>query len=212
MRVDRKITGGLVKPFRQFYLIGNMSKEFGIAELVDRLGRLTHALQFSNGLNPVQWEALRYFARANKYSRTPGALAEFLGSTKGTVSQTLIALEAKGYVRRSRGLTDRRTVEISLTDNGREVLLGDPIRLVEQVGEDLPAELQQALTDGMSRLVESLNRAQGHPYFGICARCDYCHSANSGSRGEEPCYCGYTNEPLKAEETHQICIDFSPAQ
>lgn len=189
-----------------------MSKEFGIAELVGRLGRIAHALQFSNGLNPAQWEALRFFARANKYSSTPGALAEFLGSTKGTVSQTLIALEAKGYVHRARGLTDRRSVKISLTENGRKLLRGDPIRLVEQVGEDLPAGLQQALTDGMSRLIESLNRAQGRPNFGICARCSYCHPVNGASRGEVPCHCGLTGEPLKAEETGQICINFVATQ
>src|SRR5690606_124477 len=49
--------------------------------LLDRLSRLSRELQFVDGLNPAQWEALRFVARANRYSRTPTALAEYLGST-----------------------------------------------------------------------------------------------------------------------------------
>src|SRR3546814_5148487 len=37
--------------------------------LLDRLSRLTRELQFVDGLNPAQWEALRFLATANKYSR-----------------------------------------------------------------------------------------------------------------------------------------------
>ncbi|MEE8171570.1 MAG: MarR family transcriptional regulator, partial [Alphaproteobacteria bacterium] len=73
-----------------------------VSELIDRVGRVTRGLQFVNGLSPAQWEALRFIARANRYSSNPTALAKFLGSTKGTVSQTLISLEKKGYVQRLR--------------------------------------------------------------------------------------------------------------
>ncbi len=55
-----------------------------IAELLDRVSRLARELQFVDGLNPAQWEALRFIARANRYSRSPGAFAEFIGTTKGT--------------------------------------------------------------------------------------------------------------------------------
>ena len=79
-----------------------MTESIDVAVLLNRLSRIAHALQFSNGLNPAQWEALRYIGRANRYSASPTALADYVGSTKGTVSQTLIALEAKGYVSRSR--------------------------------------------------------------------------------------------------------------
>lgn len=189
-----------------------MLKEFGIAELVDRLGRISHALQFSGGLNPAQWEALRFLARANRYSRTPSALAEYLGTTKGTVSQTLIALESKGYVRRTRGRIDRRSVDMWLTEEGREMLRNDPIGLIERVGDDLPLPVRQALTDGMDSLLKSLNKAQRHPLFGICTDCSYCHRASGQSRSAAPCHCGLADDPLTEEDTRLICIDFVPAQ
>jgi hypothetical protein len=39
-----------------------------------------------HGLQPVQFEALHYLTRCNRYSDTPMAVTEFLGQTKGTVS------------------------------------------------------------------------------------------------------------------------------
>ena len=87
-----------------------MTESDTIATLVDRLSRIAHSLQFSEGLNPAQWNALRFLARANKYSTSPGVLADYLGCTKGTISQTLIALESKGLVARIRCDEDRRKV------------------------------------------------------------------------------------------------------
>lgn len=65
------------------------------ADLIERIARLMQAEEQKGPLNPAQWEALRYLAKANRFSRTPAALAEYLGSTRGTVSQTLIALEKR---------------------------------------------------------------------------------------------------------------------
>ena len=59
------------------------------AHLIGRLDRLMRSGVAVEGLNPAQWEALRYLARANRFSRPPAGLADYLGSTRGTVSQTL---------------------------------------------------------------------------------------------------------------------------
>ena len=66
------------------------------AFLIDRLERLTRGRESGGGLNPAQWEALRFLSHANRFSRTPAALADYLGSTRGTISQTLIALQLNG--------------------------------------------------------------------------------------------------------------------
>lgn len=44
-------------------------------------------------LQPVQLSALHYLARCNRYSDTPLGVTEYLGLTKGTVSQSLKVLE-----------------------------------------------------------------------------------------------------------------------
>lgn len=63
--------------------------------LLERIGRVLQNDGHSEGLKPTQWEALRYFARANRFSRSPSALTAYLGMTKGTVSQTVGALEKR---------------------------------------------------------------------------------------------------------------------
>ena len=70
-----------------------------IAEQVLQLGRMASAEALAEGLTPVQWAGLRYFARANRFSRTPSAFAAFHGTTRGTASQTIKNLEARAIWR-----------------------------------------------------------------------------------------------------------------
>jgi DNA-binding MarR family transcriptional regulator len=48
-------------------------------------------------------------SRANRFSRTPAAVADYLASTRGTVSRTLASLESKGYLSPA-GLAEREGV------------------------------------------------------------------------------------------------------
>src|SRR5256714_13007018 len=66
------------------------------AELLLLVGRLVQAGGYDGELSPAQWMALRFFARANSFSRTPSAFAEFQATTRGTASQAIKALEAGG--------------------------------------------------------------------------------------------------------------------
>ena len=42
-----------------------------MAELLLQVGRLVQAEGYDGELSPAQWMALRFFARANPFSRTP---------------------------------------------------------------------------------------------------------------------------------------------
>src|SRR5436190_7638078 len=97
-----------------------------IAIALERLARLMRAGEHGDGLNPAQWEALRYLARANRFSNAPGALTKYLGATKGTISQTVMALERKGLVSKSRRESEKRSVSLVLTPKGEALLAGDP--------------------------------------------------------------------------------------
>jgi Transcriptional regulators len=69
-------------------------------------------------LQPIQLSALNYLARCNRYSNTPLGVTDFLGLTKGTVSQSLKALEAKGLIEKRPDAQDRRSVHLELTGEG----------------------------------------------------------------------------------------------
>jgi DNA-binding MarR family transcriptional regulator len=182
------------------------------AELVDRLARTAHALQFADGLKPAQWVALRFLARANRYSCTPGALADFLGTTKGTASQTLIALEAKGYIYRSRSTADRRSVQICLTPKGQEALSHDPLCMVQRAMGDLSGEEQSLLIDCLQRLLRHIQGELGQPAFGPCGECANFRPDCLDECGTAVCRCGLTGEAMLGEDLAKICVDFVPAK
>ena len=186
-----------------------MTNPEAIASLVDRLSRLAHSLQFAQGLNPAQWNALRFLARANKYSPSPGVLAEYLGTTKGTVSQTLIALESKGLIERIRCDEDRRKVRLGLTDAGKSMLELDPLHEIERAVSGVRVEDRDTLAAAMTTMVNDLCTNQDGPKFGVCGACCHldCSKDPDGTKR-----CGLTKDPLASGELGQICVDFSPCK
>lgn len=182
-----------------------------IADMVERLGRLAAAAQREEGLVPAQWEALRYLGRANRYSRSPGALAQFLGSTKGTVSQTVLALERKQLVRRTRDRQDRRGVELRLTAKGEALLERDPLARLSDAAQELPAPVQAALAAGLTALLSRLQKQAGRRSFGQCATCRFFRPNDAGTEPGGPHRCGITLEPLSGSDSQLICMEHQAA-
>ena len=175
-----------------------------LTDLLDRLGRMTRCLQFAHGLNPAQWESLRFIARANCFSRTPSALATFLGTTKGTASQTLIALEKKGCLRRTRDGADRRVTRLEITEAGEALLARDPLRCVDTAAADLPIELNGALREALGLLADHLECANGWCKLGVCGKCgNMVRQAEDGS-----VRCGLKDAVVPQEETSRLCVSF----
>lgn len=187
-----------------------MPERAKIVELVDRLSRIAHSLQFAEGLNPAQWEALRFVARANRNSCSPGTLAEFMGSTKGTVSQTLKALESKGLIKRSRKAEDRRAVEISVTSAGLALVGKDPLGQIHDALSPCSETEQLGVVMGLERLVGIVQKHQNIPEFGPCLGCTHYKPEACVETDEMGCRCGVSGELINAFELDRLCADFSP--
>lgn len=175
------------------------------ANLIERLGRLIQAEEQKGALNPAQWEALRYLERANRFSRTPAVLAEYLGSTRGTVSQTLIALEKKGCVERRPSARDRRSVDMILTDQGRRHLAEDPLlktaACIEATG--IGGELANALSAVLHEAILR-NRSKS---FGVCASCRFFRHDERPEDPSAPHRCALLDVPLSGEDSGKICVE-----
>ncbi|WP_285671484.1 MarR family transcriptional regulator [Paralimibaculum aggregatum] len=168
-----------------------------IRAFIHRLARLDAAETWTDDLNPAQIAALEYLARANRFSRAPSHVAEYLGTTRGTMSQTLKALERKGYLRESRSETDRRSITCHLTDAGialaaRRSALADAIAA-------LPAAQRDSLSDGLSAVLAARLEANGGRAFGLCRTCIHHRPAADGA------FCALLRLPLRPEEATQIC-------
>ena len=179
------------------------------AQLIDRLDRLVRSGEGEHGLNPAQWQALRYLARANRFSRTPAALADYLGSTRGTVAQSLISLEEKGFVARTQSTRDKRSVDLDLTARGRSALDADPLRhLAADIAATRSVDVEAAvllLRDALSRAIA---RNGGKP-FGICRRCRHFQRTAAAAGGYARC--NLLDEPLSNDDAQAICIEQEPA-
>ncbi len=180
------------------------------AQIIDRLDRLVRSGETGHGLNPAQWEALRYLARANRFSRTPAALADYLGSTRGTVSQTLIVLEQKGHVSRVQSSRDKRSVDLNLTEKGRTILSDDPLALL---AADIASARSTDLEAVVALLREALSRAivrNGGRAFDVCKTC--CHFQRLPARADSYARCALLNEALTQDDARSICVEQESVQ
>ncbi len=179
-----------------------MGEDGETMELIERLARLVTNEGHAHGLKPAQWEALRYLARANRFSRTPGGLTAYLGLTKGTVSQTLMALERAGLIRKTANPGDRRSIRLDLTEKGTALLALDGMATIRAAFAALPPPLRAALGEGVAALVRSVLAARAGRAFGICRDCR--HFA-ADARGKDLHYCQLLRQPLEEAEAGQIC-------
>lgn len=178
------------------------------AEILERLCTLlrhdARQRALPHGLRPVQVEALLYLDRCNRYSDTPQAVAEYLGSTKGTVSQTLKILEREGLLRKEPDPEDGRVIRLRLTASGRDLaqeLAVPPILEKALAAEGLAA---QRLADDLRHLLAAMQRAAGRQTFGTC------HSCRHFRRDDGSFRCGLTGEALSTADSRKICREHAP--
>ena len=175
-----------------------------LSDLLTRAARLIAGDGYWAGLKPAQWQALRYLAVANRFSRTPGALTAWLGQTKGTVSQTVAALERKGLVERSEDIGDRRLVRLSLTPAGRALLADAPETVADAMTAGLTGDERAALEPLLARMLTGHLARRSYRPFGLCAECrHFVRDAPDGA----PHRCALLALPLSAEDAGAICIE-----
>ena len=181
-------------------------------ELIDRLGNLVRvdlrAAGSQHSLQPVHLQALIYLAIANRYSNTPQALTEYLGLTKGTVSQSLLLLHRRGLIERQGDTDDKRLVRLALSESGAQLLkdiqlLPDWAQVIARIA---PQRNKIALAV-LKELLHALQFAAGNRSFGVCNTCQL--NLHEGPRSYR---CGLTGEKLSLPDTRMICREHQPRQ
>jgi DNA-binding MarR family transcriptional regulator len=178
---------------------------------LERLARLMRAREHDDGLNPAQWEALRFLNRANRFSNSPGALTRYLGATKGTVSQTLIALERKGYIARALREGGRKSISLSLTAKGVETLTRDPWADLARAAEDLGGKTKRRLQRGLAELLEQERGRSGVASFGVCSTCRFFRERGRSDDAKGPHLCMAFEEALTESDVSRICHEHAPS-
>lgn len=179
-----------------------MNEQELLKHLVKRLSRLDDNNGWGDDLNPVQQTTLDYLARANKFSRQPSIVAQYLGSTRGTVSQTLKSLADKGYIEKIISATDKRSIMYDLTMMGQKhfkVTNG-----LQKAIENISANDLRQTSKVLQQLLSTAIEENAQKPFGICKSCIHFQSKTSGG------HCNLLNETLLKEEISQICHEQKP--
>jgi DNA-binding MarR family transcriptional regulator len=184
-----------------------LSPALRASRALDRVGRRLRSRESETGLNPAQWEALRYLATANRFSRSPGAVSAWIATTRGTASQTLMALERKGLITRAPDSHDRRSFRLDITDAGRARLADDPQRLAHEAIAGLQPLHLVALGQALARVLEAVKDGRNDQAFAPCAGCR--HHTRASDDGDSRC--GRYDEAMTADEAAQLCAAHEPA-
>jgi MarR family transcriptional regulator, negative regulator of the multidrug operon emrRAB len=175
-----------------------------IFHIVERMAALLRSEERKKctayGLQAVHLQVLDYLSRCNKYSDTPAALANYLGMTRGTVSQTLLLLHNKGYINKTTDAVDRRVVHLSLLPEGMAVLEKAKLTdLFTRATDLLPNEALPRYDDTLVSLLSALQKSNQSHTFGLCKTCKHFTVNPNGLS------CGLTLEPLTESDSERIC-------
>lgn len=177
-------------------------ERIAIFEVIERMSALIRSEERKKctelGLQPVHFQVLDYLSRCNRFSDSPAALTNYLGMTRGTVSQTLQLLEKKGYIKKATDSNDRRMVHLSLLEEGESMLTEarstDLFREASTLlGKDTDAEMV------FSQTLLALQKAHKSHTFGLCRTCKYFTRETGGF------VCGLTKESLSQSDSEKIC-------
>lgn len=132
-----------------------------LAVLLEQTVRQIYPERSPQAMHPGQWAALRYLARANQEAATVAGLARYLGVTLAPASRAISALIRKGFVKGAPDSRDRRVVRLSLTPEGEELILQDPILRLAQIISELPDGQQDNLAAVLEHVFDRLGQRKG---------------------------------------------------
>jgi DNA-binding MarR family transcriptional regulator len=182
------------------------------AELLVQVGRLVQAEGYDGELSPAQWMALRFFARANPFSRHPSAFAEFQATTRGTATQTIKSLEAGGYLVRQPSKADGRSVSLRLTSKGKKALARDPFEVLVRAVDSLDATERTAMRRALHQVLSTLATSGARRQIGVCSDCTHFgrESGSLPSTGPSAAECLLLGVPIQPEDVGLLCVHFQP--
>lgn len=178
-------------------------------KLIERISALLRSEERKKyaaiGLQPVHGQVLEYLGKCNKYSNTHASVAEYLGLTKGTVSQSIQILERKRYLQKNTDRIDGRVIHLSLTDAGKALIEElKPLDIFKQAEQKVSHQEFDSIEQALQTTLGVLQKVNQGKSFGQCNTCRHFSVVEHHYR------CGITDENLERDDTDKICRDHVP--
>ncbi len=172
--------------------------------LIERISTLLRSEQRKKyatiGLQPVHVQIVEFLSKCNTHSDTPAAVAEYLGLTKGTMSQSLQVLQRKGYISKIIDSEDRRIVHLQLQPAGWQLLDNvPPLELFNQAQQQVAGKNFSCLDEALTATLKAVQIANNSRSFGLCRDCTHF------SEIDDHYSCKLTNLPLAKADADKIC-------
>jgi MarR family transcriptional regulator, negative regulator of the multidrug operon emrRAB len=179
-------------------------------ELLEQVARILWFEGAKHGLRDREWMALRFLSRANRFSRTPSALASYVGTTRGTASFIIGELERLGYLERKRSAQDKRSVMLSVTQQGKKFLLRDPVNVLVEAIAVLEDEAKVSFRDALRHVLDQSDAAEQRHHTDVCKRCIFLREdrATTDSRTTAEFSCRLFRAPIAEAEVDLLCTSF----
>ncbi|WP_063778863.1 MarR family winged helix-turn-helix transcriptional regulator [Bradyrhizobium sp. LTSP857] len=181
-------------------------------ELQIQLSKFWHFDGNRHGLRDREWLALRFLGRANRFSRTPSALAAAIGATKAATSPIVKILVKKSLLVRKQSLEDKRSVTLEVTPLGeRHLAQHDPINLALSAMAELGDEDRVALLNSLRDILSRIDSTHQCFNIGVCRDCMFlAEQEPHEGKGRKPARfrCRLYRTPITFDETALQCTSF----
>jgi DNA-binding MarR family transcriptional regulator len=179
-------------------------------ELLEQVARILWFEGTKHGLRDREWMALRFLSRANRFSRTPSALASYVGTTRGTASFIIGELERLGYLERKRSVQDKRSVMLSVTQQGKKFLVRDPVNVLVEAIAVLEGEAKVSFRDALRHVLDQSDAAEQRHHTDVCKRCIFLREDRTtpDSKTAAEFSCRLFRAPIAEAEVDLLCTSF----
>ncbi|AJC79770.1 MarR family transcriptional regulator protein [Rhizobium etli bv. phaseoli str. IE4803] len=188
--------------------------EHRIQEGLERLAVVMRADQWNaakaSAVNPTQRSILEYLE-----NRSDGAglteIAIHFAVSQPTATDSVAALERKGFVERRTSETDRRSVKVILTEAGRTLLAeGHGEGRVRIALDRLGTKDKSELLVTVIKLIKTLQDLDAIPVQRMCANCRY-FAPFIHPDGEKPHHCNYVDAAFGQRDVRIDCREHETA-
>jgi len=207
-RNDRPPNAQLNKALADLASKMNLARE--AIELLEQVARILWFEGTKHGMRDREWMALRFLSRANRFSRTPSALASYVGTTRGTASFIIGELERLGYLERKRSTKDKRSVMLSVTQQGKKFLARDPVNGLVDAIAVLDDDSKIRFRDTLRHVLNRADAAEQRHHTDVCKRCIFLREDRTASENKTTVEftCRLFRAPIAEAEIDLLCTSF----
>jgi len=154
-------------------------------------------------ISSTQIQTLIFLSGAHSDNKNVSSIARRLQIAQPTATRVVNSLVKKDLVKRERSEADRRKIQLSLTDEGKEITkdINEISKTLIGSVEELPDNRQKELNRDLVKIASKL-QDQGH--IAIALTCQYCRyfELDGGSSDERPHHCKLTGQDLGEDESY----------